>query len=63
MVYAPTASFTASGGGTETIDFVGAGIFNSVTMSGNYRFHYDEDLSNLGSTDNGMYRVTSWDEI
>ena len=61
VIYAPQADFSMSGGGNNTYDLVGAAIANTITMSGHFNFHYDENLSrlNLGRD----YVVTSWDEL
>ena len=43
-IYAPQADVKLSGGGSAVANFVGAVVAKSVTMTGNYRFHYDESL-------------------
>ena len=56
-VYAPYADITTVGNG----DFVGSIVGNSVRMTGNGGFHYDEALGRRG-----LFRgivVTTWNEI
>ena len=43
-VYAPNADLKMAGGGSSTIHFVGSVVANSVTIGGDYSFHYDEGL-------------------
>lgn len=43
-IYAPEAAFNMSGGGSSAINFVGAVVASSVSISGHYQFHYDESL-------------------
>jgi Tfp pilus assembly protein PilX len=59
-IYAPQTSLKMSGGGSDVLDFIGAGIFNEVTGSGNFRFHYDESLA-YNNAENLV--VTSWKEL
>jgi hypothetical protein len=61
VIYAPNASFTMSGGGTDTVDFIGSSITKDVSMSGKYSFHYDESLAATGPTKG--FTVTSWNEM
>jgi len=61
VIYAPEADFSMSGGGNNPYDLIGAGIVNSVSMSGHFNFHYDEALSRLGGS--GTYTVASWTEL
>ena len=59
-IYAPEAAFTLGGGGSNTIDFIGASVTKSVKMNGHFNFHYDENLRR-----NGMGRgfiPTKWRE-
>lgn len=42
--YAPEAAVTFSGGGNQTVNFAGAVVGNSVTLSGNFKFHCDQGL-------------------
>ncbi|MCI0747323.1 MAG: hypothetical protein L0Y58_18110 [Verrucomicrobia subdivision 3 bacterium] len=60
-IYAPEADFNLVGSGSTTYDFMGASITKSVTMNGNFRFHYDEALAKYGPPRG--YIVTSWDEM
>src|SRR5262249_39143755 len=48
VVYCPNAAFTLGGGGSDTYDFVGASVSNTVKMNGHFRFHYDENLRRKG---------------
>lgn len=59
-IYAPNAVFTLGGGGNDTYDFVGASVSKSVKMSGHFRFHYDENLRNIGP--GRGYILTDWKE-
>ena len=61
VLVAPNVNISMNGGGSSTIDFVGALIVNSVTMNGHFNFHYDEALGRLAA--NGRYLVTSWKEV
>jgi hypothetical protein len=61
VIYAPSALFSLSGGGSVPLDFIGASITGSVDMSGNYKFHYDESLANWGLA--RRFTVTSWNEM
>ena len=57
VAYAPNAAITLSGNaGTE-----GAVVGNSVTMSGNGSFHYDESLATMSSS--GLYQPSQWSEL
>jgi hypothetical protein len=58
-IYAPTYSFTLTGGGS-TGNFFGAVIANQVTMSGTTQFHYDQALGNGGLV--ASYKIASWFE-
>jgi hypothetical protein len=60
-VYAPQAAFSAGGGGNNNYDCVGSIIANSVSMNGNFTFHYDENLGRNGPR--AMFVVTDWNEI
>ena len=57
VVYAPTADLTITGNG----DVNGSMIGNTITVSGNAAFHYDESLANLGGSN--PYGVTKWREL
>jgi len=61
-IYAPSADFNLKGSGKGSYDdFTGASVTKSTTMTGNFKFHYDEDLIHL--TTLGGYDVTSWAEL
>lgn len=60
-IYAPSADFTLSGGGSSVQDFIGASVTKSVTMNGHFNFHYDEVLGTKGPFQG--YIPISWDEI
>ncbi len=48
-IYAPEADFNLKGSGNSTTtDFVGSSVTKSVKMTGNYNFHYDENLRRNG---------------
>lgn len=59
-IYAPNADFQLGGGGNDTYDFVGASVTKSVKMNGHFRFHYDENLRNVGP--GRGYIATNWKE-
>jgi hypothetical protein len=61
VIYAPQADFTLGGGGTTTLDFIGASITKTVKMNGHFNFHYDEALARKGPARG--YVITSWKEI
>ena len=54
-------SISKAAGSNSTDDFTGASITKTTTMTGNFNFHYDEDLATL--TTLGGYDVTSWAEL
>lgn len=60
-LYAPDASLSLSGGGSNNYDFTGSCIAKSVTFNGHFMFHYDEDLLNA-SASRGYFAV-HWSEI
>jgi hypothetical protein len=60
-VYAPQADYSLGGGGSEWWDFVGASVTRTVTMTGHYRFHFDENLARVGPSRG--YIPISWKEI
>ncbi|EEF61590.1 hypothetical protein Cflav_PD4269 [Pedosphaera parvula Ellin514] len=47
-IYAPNADLRAGSGGNNTADSSGAIIAKSITLSGHWNFHYDENLKNSG---------------
>lgn len=59
-VYAPQAALTLGGGGSNTYDFMGASVSNSVKLNGHYNFHYDESLKFFGPKRG--YTIVSWNE-
>jgi hypothetical protein len=60
-IYAPEAAVTLNGGGSNNYDFVGSCIGKSVTINGNFMFHFDEALLTSGPTRG--YTATHWTEI
>jgi hypothetical protein len=60
-IYAPQADLSMKGGGKETVDFIGASVTGTVTMTGHFNFHYDESLARTGP--GRGYAVTRWNEI
>jgi hypothetical protein len=60
VVYAPNAALSIKGGGTSG-GIYGAMIGDTVTLTGNDAFHYDEALSTL--TDGNPYGISNWDEL
>jgi hypothetical protein len=61
VIYAPSADFAISGGGTDIEDFIGASVTSTVNMNGHFNFHYDEALGRLFR--NRGYIITSWMEL
>lgn len=60
VVYAPNAAISAKGGGNSG-SIYGAFIGNTITMTGNDAFHFDESLKEL---DNGeALGIDKWDEF
>lgn len=59
-VYAPNANISMEGGGGSGT-MAGAIVGNRVNITGNYRFHYDEDLAEFGPDRD--YRMDHWREI
>lgn len=60
-IYAPNADFTGNGSGNNILDIQGGMIVQSVTMNGNFAFHFDEDLRR-GIPPRG-YVAISWREL
>ena len=60
-IYALEAALQFGGGGSDIIDFVGAGVADRITMNGHYRFHYDENLREEGPKRGWV--ASSWNEI
>jgi len=46
-IYAPQADFKLLGGGTSVYDFVGTSVTRSLSLYGNFNFHFDENLQQL----------------
>ncbi len=61
VIYAPQAALSLSGGGHDDMDFVGAAVVNSASLSGHFSFHYDENLSRIGPWKG--FVVDSWNEV
>jgi hypothetical protein len=61
VIYAPSADFTMNGGGADHEDIVGASVTKTARVNGNFQFHYDESLGNLGYYRG--YVVTAWNEL
>ena len=57
---APNAAVSMNGGGNSG-SFTGCCIANSVTMTGNTAFHYDESLA--GNNRIGRFLIISWNEV
>jgi len=60
VVYAPNASLEVKGGGNSG-SIYGSYIANTVKMTGNDSFHYDESLANLDSGE--PLGIDKWDEF
>lgn len=60
-VYAPQADIKLSGGGSSPSDFSGSILGKTVSASGHYLFHYDENLAVAGPK-RGLV-VNSWQEL
>jgi hypothetical protein len=61
VIYAPSAALSLKGGGNSDQDFSGASVTKTVTMNGNFQFHYDESLGRINT--GGIHRITSWNEV
>jgi hypothetical protein len=59
-IYAPSAAMTMNGGGSS-YDFIGSSITSSVTMHGNFKFHWDANL--LNQSPSRGYLAVSWTEL
>jgi hypothetical protein len=59
VIYAPEASMTLNGGGSDN-NFMGAFIVKKLTVNGHYNFHFDTSL--LGYY-YGYYVIGSWQEL
>ena len=60
-LYAPQAAFTLGNGSANVYEFVGAIVSSTITINGNYNFHYDENLASIDQYRG--YVITSWNEI
>jgi hypothetical protein len=60
-IYAPTAAVSLSGGG-GTGRLAGAVVGRDVNITGNYAFHFDEDLGDLYH-DDLSFRMALWREL
>jgi len=60
-IYAPQADLYLKGGGEENpLHFAGASVSETVTMVGEFNFHYDEALADIGPIRG--YVVSAWNE-
>jgi hypothetical protein len=59
-IYAPNAEINFGGGGNSIMDFVGACVAKTATLSGHYNFHFDEALKEEGPP--RAYVVDFWRE-
>lgn len=60
VIYAPDADLELKGGGSSGV-FYGAAVADSITLTGNYDFHYDEALKDFSPEEN--YRMLEWREL
>jgi len=60
-LYAPEANFFLKGGGSGILDYQGAVVVSSITMNGQFRIHYDKNLSRSGPTKG--YTLAYWLEL
>jgi len=60
VVYAPNANISMNGGGNNGI-VLGSMIGDTIGVTGNSTFHYDESLANLSSSN--IWGVTKWREL
>ena len=59
-IYAPNADLTLSGGSSDgLIEFTGASVSKTVTMTGGRNFHYDESLARMFQD----FVVVAWNEF
>lgn len=61
VVYAPNAAIEVKGGGSQTLGVYGAYLGNTIKMTGNEGFHYDESLADLDSGE--PLGIDKWDEF
>ncbi|MFM1769675.1 MAG: hypothetical protein RJA22_2204 [Verrucomicrobiota bacterium] len=60
-LYAPNADLRMTGGGSGAVNWCGACVTRTVTVTGHQKFHYDEGLRTFGPP--GRLVVTSWLEL
>ncbi len=60
VVYAPNAAVSLSGGGSSG-QVLGAVVGNTIAVTGNSVFHYDESLANFSSSN--LWTVSKWLEL
>ena len=60
VIYAPLAEIDVGGGGSSTINLVGAVVGDTIDLNGHLNVHYDEALSDFL---NRGFVITSWNEI
>jgi Tfp pilus assembly protein PilX len=65
-IVAPEANVTMNGSGSMvqgngSFNYIGALMANTITMNGQYSFHYDESLGNRGA--NSRFIIKSWNEV
>jgi len=60
VIYAPNANLKISGGGADVLDYLGAIIARTVTVTGHMNFHWDEATMKLGSRG---FIASRWDEL
>jgi len=59
-IYAPNADLELKGSGNSGV-FNGAAVADTITLVGNYEFHYDEALSDFGAE--SSYKINRWREL
>lgn len=57
VIYAPQGAVTVNGNGSIS----GSVVANTITMTGNANFHFDESLANFGG--GNPFRVSKWKEL
>lgn len=60
VIYAPKADFEMKGGGSVGSVY-GAVVANTISINGNYAFHYDEALEDLSNDES--FRLSYWREL
>lgn len=60
-IYAPQATLSMGGGGSNTYDFQGACVAKAVWMNGHFNFHFDENLRRKGPVIG--FAVSGWEEL